>query len=474
LQQCVVYQRAHHLRILADGNNRPTVARKQINPFRAASFRTDSILREVPARARLNLKICPLSSALKKFVQGLSMWSRFVSDKRAGVAPVFALAIVPIIGMVGAAVDYSRGNAARTAMQASLDATALMLSRDAANMTPGEVSSKATGFFNAQFNRPEVANPLVTATLSTPQQGSFVLDVKASGNVPTTFTRLIGQEKLNISSSAQVKWGVEKLELALDNTGSMANNGKLTQLKTAAHNLLTTLQTAAKQPGDVKVSIIPFDTTVKIGTGYKDEFWVDYTVKNIQKNSWTGCVMDRDQQNDVQDTTPVAGSVHTLYPATQCSGHLTTMMPLTDILDSTGWTNLNNKIDAMQASGNTNVTIGLEWGWHSLTPNLPLTEGSDPAPDKDKGIILLTDGTNTQNRWSSSESNIDARTALACTNAKAANIRIYTVRVIDGNATLLKNCASKPSMYFEVSHATQLNSVFSSIAQNLANLRIAK
>ena len=87
------------------------------------------------------------------------------------------------------------------------------------------------------------------------------------------------------------------------------------------------------------------------------------------------------------------------------------MIPLTDILDSTGWTNLNNKIDAMQASGNTNVTIGLVWGWHSLTPNLPLTEGSDPAPDKDKVIVLLTDGTNTQNRWSSSESSIDARTA---------------------------------------------------------------
>jgi hypothetical protein len=89
-------------------------------------------------------------------------------------------------------------------------------------------------------------------------------------------------------------------------------------------------------------------------------------------------------------------------------------------------------------------------------------------------IVLLTDGTNTQNRWSQSESSIDARTALACTNAKNANIKIYTVRVIDGNATLLRNCATKPTMYYEVSQATQLNAVFSSIAQNLANLRIAR
>ena len=65
------------------------------------------------------------------------MWSRFIEDRAGGAAPIFALGIIPIIGLVGAAVDYSRGNAARTAMLASLDATALMLSRDAANMDPG-------------------------------------------------------------------------------------------------------------------------------------------------------------------------------------------------------------------------------------------------------------------------------------------------------------------------------------------------
>jgi Flp pilus assembly protein TadG len=404
------------------------------------------------------------------------MWSRFVGDRRGGVAPMFALGLVPVIGFVGAAVDYSRGNAARTAMQASLDATALMLSRDAATMTPGEVSAKAVSFFTAQFNRPEAADVQITATLSSPQAGSFTLHVAASANVPTTFTKLLGQDKLDISTSADVKWGIKKLEvaLALDNTGSMAQSGKLTQLKTAAHNLLTTLQAAAKQPGDVKVAIIPFDTGVNVGTGYKDQFWIDYTVKNIQKSQWTGCVMDRDQSNDVLDTEPVSGSVHTLYPATTC-GQLASLMPLTDVLDTTGYTNLNNKIDAMKASGNTNVTIGLAWAWHALTPTLPLPEGSAPDPSKlDKVIILLTDGTNTQNRWSSSESSIDNRTSTACANVKAANIQIYTVRVIDGNTTLLKNCASKPTMYYDVQQASQLNGVFTSIAQTLANLRIAK
>ena len=46
--------------------------------------------------------------------------------------------------------------------------------------------------------------------------------------------------------------------------------------------------------------------------------------------------------------------------------------------------------------------------------------------------------------------------------------------MIDGDANLLRNCASKTNMYYNVNQASELNSVFSSIAQNLANLRIAK
>ena len=137
------------------------------------------------------------------------------------------------------------------------------------------------------------------------------------------------------------------------------------------------------------------------------------------------------------------------------------------------WTALNSKVDAMTPTGNTNVTIGLQMAWQTLSPVAPFN-APVPAPDLDKVVILLTDGENTQNRWTSTPSAIDARTQKACDNAKANNIKIYTVRVIDGNASLLQGCATKPEMYYEVSQASQLNSVFSAIAQNLANLRISK
>lgn len=167
-------------------------------------------------------------------------------------------------------------------------------------------------------------------------------------------------------------------------------------------------------------------------------------------------------------------SINTYYPVYDC-GTLTTLIPL-----SYDWAALNNKVDAMKPNGNTNVTIGLVWAWHALTAQAPLSEAAPPAPDLDKVIILLTDGDNTE-AWKNSnktkvtsQSAIDARTELVCTNIKGAGIKLYTIRVIDGNATLLKKCASNPSMYYNVQQASQLNDVFAAIAQNLANLRIAK
>ena len=67
-------------------------------------------------------------------------------------------------------------------------------------------------------------------------------------------------------------------------------------------------------------------------------------------------------------------------------------------------------------------------------------------------IVLMSDGLNTENRWdgngSSQSPQVDARMSLACTNAKAAGLTVYTIHVNtngDPTSTVLKNCASGPS-----------------------------
>jgi hypothetical protein len=67
----------------------------------------------------------------------------FIQDRRGAVAPIFALSIIPVIGLVGMAVDYSRANSIKAALQASLDATALAMARLAPTLTRSSCSRKA-------------------------------------------------------------------------------------------------------------------------------------------------------------------------------------------------------------------------------------------------------------------------------------------------------------------------------------------
>src|ERR1700741_2536892 len=93
--------------------------------------------------------------------------SRFLKDRRGGVAPMFALAIIPVIGFVGASVDYSRANSIKVSLQSALDATALAMAKLAPTLTPGELQTKTTAYFNALFSHADAKNMTETPNSTT-------------------------------------------------------------------------------------------------------------------------------------------------------------------------------------------------------------------------------------------------------------------------------------------------------------------
>jgi Flp pilus assembly protein TadG len=414
--------------------------------------------------------------SLRRSLQGMAGIARgvvrrvhgFRCDTRGNTTIIFALCIIPVFGSVGAAIDYSRANNARTAMQAALDATALMISRQALDLQSAQVQTKARAYFNAMFNRPDVKGLKVTFSLQTNGPGDFTVLADGSGKIDTAFVKVLGVQQMPFKTTAQVRWGYRNLELALalDNTGSMAQKNKIVELKAAVKLLLSMLKTNSKTPEDTKIAIIPFNTVVNIGAAFKDKPWVAYG-SGITSATWNGCVADRDQPNDVKDTTPTGANTH--FPAAMCGGTLAQAIPLTN-----DWTTLEGMVDTMTPAGTTNVTIGAMWAWSALTSNEPFTEGRPVRPDVEKVIILLTDGLNTQNRFTTVPSQIDARTAAVCANIKAANIKVYVVRVIEGNASLLSGCASASNMYYDVQVSSQLRDVFASIAASLSSVRLSK
>jgi hypothetical protein len=310
-----------------------------------------------------------------------------------------------------------------------------------------------------------------------------------------------------------------QVALALDNTGSMADWNKMGSLKTATHSLLDQLKKAAANPGDINVAIIPFSQDVNVGatsaniaatwidwSDWDDENGSDVTTQTCTKvvskkgkstnkcvgtsiwvpwshTKWNGCITDRDQSYDVQNTAPnpadkslAQSAASTLFPADQDDGCPVPIIGLTN-----DWNALNTKVDAMTSNGYTNQAIGLAWAWHALSPGLPMNAPAK-GPDVQQVIIILTDGLNTKDRWYdnpyTAQASIDARQKILCDNIKAANITLYTIQVNIGNmdklSTLLQGCASKPEYFYHLTTTGEIATVFSQIGTNMSQLRLAR
>jgi Flp pilus assembly protein TadG len=437
----------------------------------------------------------------------LRLCSRFWRANQGNIAVIFALSAVPLIAFVGAAIDYTRANAARSSMQAALDSAALMLSKDLSSgtITSSQISTKATAYFNALYHNTDAQNVAITATY-TAASGSNPANIKldGTGKIITDFMKVVGFPDMNFNTSSTTAWGNVRMRVALvlDVTGSMADDGKMDALKPAAKALVDQLSALAQTNGDVYISIVPFAKDINMGSSYKNANWIDWTDWDANNgswscsswsfgncnnwnwtaashNTWTGCFTDRTQNYDTLNTAPTTANTATLFPADQYSycdssgAQIATVMPL-----SYNWTQLKAKIDTLVPTGNTNQGIGIAWGWMTLTQTDPFN-----APAKDANyqykdaIVVLSDGLNTQNRWYSNASQIDARQRILCDNAKAANITIYAVQVNTGGdptSAVLQYCATNTSSFYVVTSASQTATVFSAIGTQLSKLRVSK
>ncbi|HSZ75047.1 MAG TPA: pilus assembly protein TadG-related protein [Rhizomicrobium sp.] len=475
-----------------------------------------------------------------RFRAGLKGLVAFKRAKRGNVAMIFALSLVPIVAGAGVGLDLARAMIVRTRLSEALDAAGLALG-STTGLTTAQQTAMAQSYFNANYTAdkslgtPSAVNIAVGGTTCPAGAGnSDCLVLTSSVPVPTTLLNVVGIKQVKVSYTSQVVWGQTKLwvALVLDNTGSMTETdstglSKISAEKTATKNLLAMLKGVALNPGDVEVSLVPFTTIVKVGTANKAAAWLTYagwdavgtgygTYLNAGKSctpsskntktclwtptdsghtSWTGCVMDRDQNYDASNTTPsgTGAAPSTLFQAapaklysnsnwspTQCAGQQQ-VIALGDVTNTTSYNALVTAVNGMVASGATNQAIGLAWGWQTMTQGIPQNA---PALPKDTGqvVILLSDGLNTQDRWtgdgSDEDTGSDNRMSATCQAVKAAGITIYAVFVdlngTQGNSKVLQSCASDSSKYFDLTTSSDIITAFNEIGTQITQLRVAR
>ncbi len=179
-----------------------------------------------------------------------------------------------------------------------------------------------------------------------------------------------------------------------------------------------------------------------------------------------------------------------------------TMEPIARLTADTD--EIKTSISNMVATGNTNIPMGLMWGWHLLSPNAPFRDGAPYDDDEvTKVVILMTDGDNVNSGYySPNESTysglgyiwmerlglglgssdwartraMDERLAELCDNMKTQGIVLYTVRVEvkSGSSSLLQNCASKADYFYDVQNVADLGDAFEQIAGQISRLRISR
>jgi hypothetical protein len=117
----------------------------------------------------------------------------------------------------------------------------------------------------------------------------------------------------------------------------------------------------------------------------------------------------------------------------------------------------------------------MAFGHAMLSPQGPITGASAYHTENlQKIIVLMTDGENTANRWTSSSSSINTRTKLACADAKKDGIVVYVVNFIDGDSALLRGCATNDNYFYKVSSVSELNDAFINIGDDISKLRLSK
>lgn len=205
---------------------------------------------------------------------------------------------------------------------------------------------------------------------------------------------------------------------------------------------------------------------------------------------WFGCVGSRTSGTTrLTDDSPLVRYPGLVDTQQKCP------TPLIPLVDARHAKTLTAGIDGMQTrtagrEQQTYIPGGLTWGWNLLSSPEPFSQGAEYDPNNAsprKVAVLMTDGENTlyfnsatgEHRQGnpSQLKDTNADTAAICSNMKARNIEIYSVAFMVPSTDakkLLQTCASGPDHYFDAADADNLMASFTTIAQSLNRVRLAR
>ena len=445
----------------------------------------------------------------------------FARDEEGGLIIFSLFLFVCMMLAVGIAIDTMRTEMARTRLQNIADNAVLA----AASM---EQSLDPRAVVEDYFSKAGLSQNLENVTVT---QGVNHKTVTAQTNtkLPMFFLGMVGVTHMEARSSGTATAGYTDVEVSmvLDISGSMRENSKMANLRNAAKDFVDAV-IDHDDPGAVSVSLVPYTAQVNAGSAITDRLNVD------EKHSYTHCLdfAEADFGNTgISLTEPYEHMQHFQHYSSSTSPIDNPGCPQEDferiVPFSENTAALKATINQYTPRANTAIHLGMKWGVALLDPGFrPVIAqlaasgeagaafGDRPyAWDRDntmKVVVLMTDGQNVDtlrmkphfydspeeierwhlysvSAWANYQGNYwgnyidmkytsaqaDAMLLNICDAAKARGITIFSVglEVTTYSASLMRNCASTPSHYFDV-EGTEISDAFSAIARQISTLRL--
>lgn len=208
-----------------------------------------------------------------------SFLRRLASDRSGNILAISAAAVLPMIGVVGGAIDISRMYLVKSRVQAACDA-AVLAGRKAMTTNTYDTASRnrANAMFNFNFQDADYGTTATSFTSSANAEGRLTGNV--STNVPMTLMTIFGFENrtMNATCSADVQVPNIDIVFVLDVTGSMNDpipgqtQIKLAGMKAAVKDFRATMDAAlvGNTRAQVRYGFVPYSQTVKIDSLFRN------------------------------------------------------------------------------------------------------------------------------------------------------------------------------------------------------------
>ena len=421
--------------------------------------------------------------------------------QKGNVALLTAIMLIPIISVLGGAVDVVRAVQTRMELQKAVESAVLA----AASLTnERDMEATVLDYFRANIAGTSISFDAVDLDITTVRdaQGKRV-QVSAGITVTTYFLRLmnINEFPVQVVSGGRQDWQQVEISLVLDVSGSMRGSNKIADMRIAAEAFVDEVLT--DEVRDItSISIIPFGTHVRVGDSFLP-FVNPSTIDSNKDNNfsdghrWRGCL-------DLPTTAYTAAPLtpNTLSPLPEFRDYRLCANANNEALYlSNNHTNLVNHIRGLEAesslAGGTGIDEGATIGLLALASGMrgrfagpfQADRPTDYGGDILKVIVIMTDGDMTkwyrpQSCWYYAYScihfpiqNSEAEASLIamCEQATEDGVMVFTVgfAIAEGSRadTVLNDCAPSPGNYFLVDK-TDIGQAFSAIAANINRVRI--